>query len=77
MYFASIRFIFFVPHISQIKDSVDIISFSTFMIINISIIIDMFLSLHTGYYENGGIILDRKKIATRYIKGTFIYDILA
>lgn len=54
------------------RDSVDIVKSYTLLTINCSFLFDMYLSIHTGYYDRGVIILDRKKIALRYLKVTII-----
>lgn len=64
MFFTTIRVFFYS---TNIRASTGLIKTSTLMIINISFIIDMFLSLHTGYYDKGNIIKDRRKIAIRYL----------
>lgn len=73
MYFTTIKYVFFIYNIVA---SVDIIKSYTLFIINASFLIDMWMSLHTGYYDNGIMVMDRKKIALRYLKGPFIYDMI-
>ncbi|KRW99020.1 Zinc finger, CCHC-type [Pseudocohnilembus persalinus] len=65
MFFTTIRLFFF---FNKMRDSVDIVKSYTLLTINCSFLFDMYLSIHTGYYDRGVIILDRKKIALRYLK---------
>lgn len=43
----------------------------------ILLIIDTFLKLITGYYENGIVITSKRKILHHYIKKSFVFDLLA
>lgn len=41
------------------------------------LILDTTLKMITGYYENGFVVMDRKKIFYKYLKKNLIYDILS
>ncbi|KRX04286.1 Cyclic nucleotide-binding protein [Pseudocohnilembus persalinus] len=73
MYFTTIKYVFF---LTDLRGSVNIIKGYTIFLINFSFLIDIFISFHTGYYEHGLLIMDRKKIAIRYIKTSFFSDVL-
>ena len=46
-------------------------------IITCCFILDILLNFNTGYYSKGQVVVDRKKIATKYMKRWFWLDIIA
>lgn len=60
----------------DIKNSISLVSKNALFIINCSFIIDIMISFHTGYYEKGIIIKDKKLIAIKYIKTALLSDVL-
>lgn len=47
------------------------------MVSLISFVLDMNLDFHTAYYAHGNLVLDREKIALRYLHSQFLYDLIA
>ncbi|KRX00746.1 Cyclic nucleotide-binding protein [Pseudocohnilembus persalinus] len=74
MFYTTIKISFF---IDDIRSSVGLMSVSILVIINISFLFDIFLQFHTGYYDRGIIVTDKRKIAKNYIKNGLLSDILA
>lgn len=46
-------------------------------VINCYFIADILLSFQTGYYSKGGVIMDRKLIARKYLKRWFLIDLIS
>lgn len=39
--------------------------------------IDMVLEFFTSYYQHGNLVTKKSKIATNYLRGNFVYDVIA
>ena len=46
-------------------------------IIDITFIIDIFVSFNTGFYKKGYLVMKRKEITKNYLKTWFVLDLLA
>lgn len=60
----------------KIEESLKFTNLYILYIINISFLIDIIFNFHTGYFESGKIVDNKKKIAINYLKTNFISDIL-
>lgn len=56
--------------------SLDLIPESILTVINTTFLFDIISNFYSGYYENGIVVEDKLLIAKRYLKKTFIFDIV-
>lgn len=73
MFYTTIKFSFFLV---DVRASTNLISNEILYLINCSFFLDIALNFHTGFYDNGIIEHDKKKIAKKYLKSSFPSDII-
>lgn len=73
MFFTTVKFSFFLV---DIRESTHLISNEILYLINCSFFLDIALNFHTGFYDNGIIEYDKKKIALNYLRSSLPSDII-
>lgn len=71
------HFLFLIPLITFPKNSFDSFYYNWLIALVVASIINVFMKLHSGFFENGNFIVCREKILLRYLKKELAYDILA
>ena len=62
--------------LAQTEEDFAIVNNSTYLWINTLFLLDMFVNLNLGYYDNGTLVTDRKKIFKNYSQNQAIYDFI-
>lgn len=71
------HFLFLIPLITFPNNSFDSFYYKWLIVLSITSLIDVFMKLHSGFFENGNSIVCQEKILLRYLKKELAFDILA